>query len=273
MRTPRVRGQCPSPGTTGRARHGESVTSVAISDADVAGGSDLPRTLSAAALEDQRVFRRVLAEWWKANARSFPWRETRDPYSVLVAELLLQKTPWYKVVRLYQSFLERYPSARELAVADVEDVRALISPLGLPKRAATLVALADALERSHGGDVPSDTAQLRRLPGVGEYTANAVQCFAFGRSRPLVDEVAARVYRRFFGLPARKRAYEDRALWSFVEDVLPRREARDFALAVLDFASLVCTHRAPRCPTCPLRARCASYLTLREGEHAREEEP
>jgi A/G-specific adenine glycosylase len=210
-----------------------------------------------------RTFREALARWGEENGRVFPWRETRDPFSILIAELLLQKTASYKVVRLYDSFIERYPSPRALAAANVSEVRALISPLGLPKRAATLVALARALEQDHGDQIPRDAVTLRRLPGVGPYTANAVECFAFGRRRPLVDEVAGRVYRRFFGLPADKRAYEDRALWSFVDGLLPRRKARDFALAVLDFASAVCTFKAPKCKACPLQEQCSYRLALR----------
>jgi A/G-specific adenine glycosylase len=187
---------------------------------------------------------------------------------VLIAELLLQKTPWYKVTRVYEGLLDRYPSPRELASADESEVRALIAPLGLPKRAATLVALGGALERDHGGQVPTSTKALQQLPGVGRYTAHAVECFAFGKRRPLVDEVAARLYRRFFGLSDQKRAYVDEPLWSFAGDLMPRRNGRDFAFAILDFASTVCTLRAPKCTTCPLRQRCAFYLSLRKSEGA-----
>jgi A/G-specific adenine glycosylase len=216
----------------------------------------------------ERFFRQTLTRWGAANRRAFPWRETRDPYAVLVAELLLQKTPWYKVTRVYGGLLDRYPSPRELASADVSEVRALIAPLGLPKRAATLVALGRTLERDHGGQVPTSTKELQLLPGVGRYTAHAVECFAFGRTKPLIDEVAARLYRRFFGLPDQRRAYQDEALWSFAGELMPRRKSRDFAFAILDFASTVCTLRAPKCATCPLRRRCAFYLNLCESESA-----
>lgn len=215
--------------------------------------------------DPRRVFTRAILRWSAGNARSFPWRETREPFAVLVAELLLQKTASYKVIRIYEPFLRRYPSPGALANADPDEVRALLAPLGLPRRAQRLIELGRLLEDSHGGKVPRQHARLLALPGVGPYTANAVQCFAFGGRRPLVDEVVARVYRRFFGLPTAKRAYEDVGLWNFVEGLLPRHRARDFSLAVLDFASGVCTFKRPKCESCLLRGRCLSRLSSSES--------
>lgn len=206
----------------------------------------------------QRWFSRELLRWWQDNERTFPWRETSDPYELLIAELLLQRTAAYKVVRIYPEFMRLFPTIETLATARLDEVTTVIRPLGMRRRAAVLQAIARAIRDEHEGRIPRDVETLKRLPGVGNYTAHAVAMFAFSQPLPLVDEVVARVYRRVFDLPRTTRAYADRDLWLYVERLMPRTCARDFALAILDFAASVCTFREPRCRTCVLRHQCAS---------------
>jgi len=189
--------------------------------------------------------------------RAFPWRETSDPYRIIVAELLLQQTFARKVVPIYEEFLRRYPSATELARAHASKIRSLILPLGLQYRAKTLKALGRILVEENAGKVPDDLRSLLKLPGVGAYTANAVLCFAYGKRRPVVDTNVVRVLQRFFGSKKPLRPGEtDRMIWEFAERVLPQRDARRYNIAILDFAALVCTHYKPQCSTCPLRKHC-----------------
>src|SRR5438128_1988677 len=119
--------------------------------------------------------RDAVLEWANSGGlRTMPWRETTEPFGILVAEVLLQRTPWWKVSRIWPEFVARYPSASMLAAAEEKDLADLIRPLGLPKRASTLRRLGAALVETHNGVVPREVGALRKLPGVGEYVAAAV---------------------------------------------------------------------------------------------------
>jgi A/G-specific adenine glycosylase len=204
---------------------------------------------------------RVL-EWFETSGRTFPWRERRDPYRVLIAELLLQRTRADLVLPLYEKFLYRYPDPAALAHARPEEVADFLRPLGFVHRSRRLPALAQALLERHGGTVPRSKTSLLALPGVGMYVANAVLAVAFNERRPLLDPNVVRLIDRFFGFGSPKaRPRDDPAVWAFVETLLPRRSAPEFGLALIDLGALVCRPRRPRCPLCPLRARCLAFAT------------
>jgi A/G-specific adenine glycosylase len=194
--------------------------------------------------------------WAREHGRRFPWRETRDPYQVLIAELLLQRTPYWKAERAYRSLLEVAPTPADLAAAPEATIHAIVRPLGLANRSRTLSALGRALVQRHRGRVPRSVDSLRALPGVGPYTAAAVCCFAFGKPATLVDGLTGRFYRRLLGLAANGEAHADRALWRAVSECQPTRP-RTFHLAIIDLASLVCRFERPRCSECPVAGLCA----------------
>lgn len=200
-------------------------------------------------------FRRRLLAWGRANRRSFPWRETDDPWRVLVAEVLLQRSRGKTVARVYESLLARWPDAAALSRAREVSIASVIRPLGLVRRAATLRAM--ALEVTRRGGVPSTIEGLLELPGVGRYAANATLAVAFGKRAPVVDGVTARVYRRYLGLHSQLPATADAELWAAAEAALPSTKVREWNWAVLDLAADVCVPARPRCPRCPLAARCA----------------
>jgi A/G-specific adenine glycosylase len=200
-------------------------------------------------------FARTLQAWGRANRRSFPWRETRDPFRILVAEILLQRSRGGTVAKVYEELFERWPDAEALSDVRVPSIRSVIRPLGLVRRAETLKALAAAvIER---GGVPSSLDGLLALPGVGRYAASATLAVAFGRCQGVVDGVTARVYRRYFGLPGVGPASADVELWDLVERVTPSRGVREWNWSVLDLAATVCLPRRPRCVECPLVEKCA----------------
>jgi A/G-specific adenine glycosylase len=205
---------------------------------------------------DPRTFRRLVLAWGRAHRRSFPWRETDDPFRILVAEVLLQRSRGVTVAKVYGTLFARWPDAAALARARVSSIEAVIRPLGLVKRAATLRAMAAEVART--GGVPTDERGLLALPGVGRYAANATLAVAFGARAPVVDGVTARVYRRYFGLEGTAQASEDATLWEVVHRVTPRADVRAWNWAVLDLASSVCLPKVPRCIECPLRATCAT---------------
>jgi A/G-specific adenine glycosylase len=203
-------------------------------------------------------FRRAVIGWSGEHPRSFPWRETSDPYAVLVGEVLLQRTRGEHVPKVYTELLRRWPTPQRLARARVSSIATVIRPLGLSKRAASLKALGQAIAAL--GEVPLEPADLDLLPGVGPYASHAVPVFSKGRDLPLVDWVVARVLRRFFGLPEGRRPSADPDLWNLAARLASGGEARRLWLGTLDFAAAVCRPR-PKCDGCPL-ARDCSYLSI-----------
>ncbi|MGE5228085.1 MAG: A/G-specific adenine glycosylase [Planctomycetaceae bacterium] len=206
-------------------------------------------------LLDAQAFRRQLKRWGRTHQRSFPWRETDDPFRILVAELLLQRSRGRTVALVYSNLFRRWPDAEHLARARVSSIESVIRPLGLVRRAAILQGLArEVVER---GEVPNTPSGLLELSGVGRYAASATLAVAFGTRAAVVDGVTARVYRRYFGLDGHGPPSSDEVLWDLVEEVTPRSHVREWNWAVLDLAATVCLPKAPRCSLCPLAARCA----------------
>jgi A/G-specific adenine glycosylase len=208
------------------------------------------------------LFAKRLLVWFRSNARRFPWRETRDPYRMLVAEMMLQKTTSKQAEEVFCIFLDRFPSVRDLARAPLNRIEETITPLGLEHvRAVRLKKTANEIAERHGGQIPRDKKTLLSLPGVGEYIANAVLCLAYGEDLPLLDTNQLRVFDRIFGLKSsKKRARTDRAMWKLAEDVIPKGKGREFGLGILDFASLVCRAKDPRCMVCPMNDFCIYFM-------------
>lgn len=199
-------------------------------------------------------FRRRLLRWFRRKGRDLPWRRTRDPYHVLVSEVMLQQTQVARVEDFYPRFLAAYPTLADLARAPAQAVRESWEGLGYYRRAANLQKLAQVVVEQRAGVMPSHPAELIQLPGVGRYTAGAVASFAFERRAAAVDTNVARVIRRAFhprtSAPAR--------LWDTAESLLPRR-GRDvwaFNQAIMELGALVCTARVARCHACPVASVC-----------------
>jgi A/G-specific adenine glycosylase len=201
-------------------------------------------------------FRKLLMPWGRAHHRPFPWRETDDPFRVLVAEVLLQRSRGRTVAVVFDRLFSRWPDAQHLARARVSSIESVIRPLGLTKRAVTLQALArEVVDR---GGVPETLDGLLELSGVGRYAASATFAVAFESRAAVVDGVTARVYRRYFGLEGGGPPSADEALWDLVEEVTPRSHVREWNWAVLDLAATVCLPKLPRCSSCPLTTGCRS---------------
>jgi A/G-specific adenine glycosylase len=214
-------------------------------------------------------FRRRVVEWYEAHGdKDLPWRRIRDGWAVLVAAFLLRKTTTAQVSRVYEEFLERWPSPQHLLSASEDDVKSVIRPLGIEhQRARHLMELARILTQRFGGRVPCERERLEELPGVGDYIASEVLLRACGRPEPLLDRNMIRVLGRVFGVKSsRKRPHTDPALWSFARMLVPRdpEEAEKFGFGVLDLARKVCTAENPRCAVCPLRDLCAWFAGLKK---------
>jgi A/G-specific adenine glycosylase len=207
-------------------------------------------------------FRRRLLRWFRGHGRDLPWRRTRDPYHVLVAEFMLQQTQVSRVKAYYHRFLERYPTLGALARAESGTVREAWSGLGYYRRADHLHRLARVVLEDHGGTIPSEPEHLVRLPGVGRYTAGAVASFAYERATPAIDTNVARVIRRAFH-PRLEGRTGERRLWATGAALVRGRNgprAWAFNQAIMELGALVCTARVARCSECPVRTACATGL-------------
>lgn len=195
----------------------------------------------------KRTLRRRLLRWYSRHGRALPWRRTRDPYAVLVSEVMLQQTQVARVVPAYRSFLRRFPSARALARASLGDVLRAWSGLGYNRRARDLHRIARACARG----IPTDPDALDALPGVGAYTAGAVACFSTGARVPFADTNI----RRVLGRIVLGRVATEREAVAVDRELLPRDAAR-WHHALMDLGATVCVAREPLCPACPVREIC-----------------
>jgi A/G-specific adenine glycosylase len=201
------------------------------------------------------AFGRRLRAWYRRTARDLPWRRTRDPYHILVSELMLQQTQVARVVPKYGEFLARYPTLESLAAARPRQVAEAWAGLGYYARARNL----HKLSRQVSGALPADPVTLQALPGVGPYTAGAVASFAYERRAPLVDTNVARVLIRVFA-PGVDPRTNHKLAWQLAAATLPRTGRATYIQnqALMELGALVCTARVRHCPRCPVRAICAT---------------
>ena len=199
-----------------------------------------------------------LLGWWEAERRDLPWRRTRDPWAVLVSELMLQQTQVVRVEPRWHRFLERFPTPATCAAAGTGAVVEEWAGLGYNRRAVNLHRCAVAVVDEHGGRFPDELDALLVLPGIGPYTARAVLAFAFERDVAVVDTNVGRILARTAGRSFGARAAQERA-----DGLVPDGEGWAWNQAMLDLGATVCTKRSPRCERCPVAGSCGWSLAGR----------
>lgn len=205
-------------------------------------------------------FRRNLLAWYRKNGRDLPWRNTSDPYHILVSEIMLQQTQVDRVLPKYHEWLGKYPSFAALAAADEADVSATWRPLGYNVRPKRLHSIAREAVATYGGQLPSDRATLLSFKGIGDYTAGAILSFAFRQRAAILDTNVARVlFRVFVGRGEPKAHATIKHLWLVSAALVPRARAFDFNQALMDFGAMQCTARKPACLICPMATFCRAY--------------
>lgn len=205
----------------------------------------------------RRSFRGRLLRWFGRHARDLPWRRTRDPYAVWLSEIMLQQTQVATVRGYFERFLDRFPTVADLAAADEQEVLRLWEGLGYYRRARQLHKAAGIVVAEHGGRFPRDMDAVRRLPGIGRYTAGAVLSIAFDARVPILEANTQRLLSRLAAYRADPASGEgQRLLWQLAEVLLPRKQAGQFNQAMMELGGGVCTPRAPRCPECPVATLC-----------------
>ena len=193
-----------------------------------------------------------LIGWWEAERRDLPWRRTRDPWLVLVSEVMLQQTQVDRVLPYFETFAERWPTPPRFAQAELAEVLAAWQGLGYPRRARNLWRAAAIITEHHDGRVPADLDDLKALPGVGPYTARAVQVFAFGIDTGVVDTNVGRILARWTG-----RRLTPREAQRIADELVPAGESWAWNQAMMDLGAQACTKRDPSCGRCPAQPWCA----------------
>ena len=192
-----------------------------------------------------------ILRWYRTSARSLPWRRTRNPFKILISEVMLQQTQVSRVRQKYGPFLRRFPSPDALARATPASVIRAWSGMGYNNRAVRLRSLAQTVVAEYGGRLPRDIKQLRELPGIGKYTAHAVACFAYGQPVPVVDTNISRVLSRLF-----PKSTLD--VWDLASRVLPKRSSYEWNQGLMELGATICRSSNPRCSDCPIKGLCPS---------------
>jgi A/G-specific adenine glycosylase len=196
-------------------------------------------------------FRRRLLAWYLANKRSLPWRENRDPYRVWVSEIMLQQTRVAAVLDHYKVFLQRFPDVLSLANADESEVLAAWSGLGYYRRARMMHRAAKVLASDRQDKFPQSSTELRQLPGIGRYTANAIASISFGEPVAVVDGNVERVLNRVSG-----KQLSLAEVWNLAQHVLDATHPGEFNQAMMELGATVCVPGEPICGICPVKRAC-----------------
>lgn len=210
---------------------------------------------------ESELFSRNLGKWWDRNKRNFPWRNTFDPYHVMVAEVLLHRTRANQVIPVYQDLVSRFPTVKSLSLAALDDVKRIIHPLGLHWRTNLLYEAVGKVMNQHNGRIPSGKRELESLPGVGHYIASAIRCFAYGYPEVLLDTNIVRILGKFFGIEVTSSSRRSKYIHKLCRNLLDVEQPRAFNWAMLDLGALVCKPKHPLCGSCPVGVRCSYKKT------------
>ena len=220
------------------------------------------------------ALREPLISWFVEHGRDLPWRYTREPYHILVSEVMLQQIQVSRAVPFYLAFLERFPTVEALARAPIGEAIRVWGDLGRYKRVVNLHKTARIIVEEHDGEVPSDPEVLVTFPGVGPYTAGAVACFAFGRDVSFLDTNMRRVlHRLFFGPEVPYPQAEERDLLSLAVALVPPGRSWEWNQALMELGALRCTARRPLCETCPVTESCRASEGIRDALSAAPRHP
>jgi A/G-specific adenine glycosylase len=222
-----------------------------------------------------------ILQWFAINRRDLPWRHTRDPYHILVSEVMLQQTQVDRVKPYYRAWLERFPTIADLAAAPTADVISLWAGLGYNRRAVNLQRTARYVVEELDGVFPTDVLSLLALPGVGPYTAGAIACFALEKDVAFLDTNMRRtLHRIFFGVDVPKPSASERDVLAVAERIVPPGNCWTWNQALIEFGALQCTARRPACVVCPVRDHClaapeiqSALALLPAGSRRKQEAP
>ncbi|MGJ8677296.1 MAG: A/G-specific adenine glycosylase [Akkermansiaceae bacterium] len=216
-------------------------------------------------LKNTRAFQQALIKWFDQEGKTYPWRETEDPWAILVSEIMLQQTQVATVLGSnpsgkgghYMRFMSLYPDPKAMAQASEQEILKAWEGLGYYRRARNLHAASRSITTDCAGIFPRKFEEIRALPGIGQYTSGAVASFAYNESRPIVDANVARVFSRLFNFQERIDTTAGvKQLWQWADDLLPKENARTYNSALMELGQSYCSNKSPNCPECPVRKFC-----------------
>jgi len=207
----------------------------------------------------RRIWLDIL-EWGKKNMRNYPWRDTRDTYKIMIAEIMLHRTKADQVEELYEAFIEKFPNFRSIVRAGPENIKSELHSLGLSWRSDLLHRMAEEVVKKYDGVLPHNKIKLMELPGVGHYIASAILCFGYDLPEPVLDTNTVRVIGRVFGIKITDSSRRSKKFEKIMYDLIACGEPRRFSLSLIDFAAVICTSgNDPRCNICSLKGICCLY--------------
>ena len=209
-------------------------------------------------------YRAKIKKWGERNCRDFPWRRTQDPYKVLLAEIMLHRTQAVQVVKIYERVIREYPGIQALAKASRSELNKVLFTLGLRWRIDLIKDMAEMIVNKYESKIPKDKSELLSLPGISDYIACSVRCFAWNIAEPLRDTNTVRVVGRMYNLEIRDSSRRNSKFKELVAELVDPVEPRAYNFALLDLADQLCTKKEePKCNECPLNNIC-SYNTERQ---------
>jgi len=206
-----------------------------------------------------RYLTKNLRVWGEIHTRYFPWRITRDPYNLLMAEVMLHRTKAKQVAGIYSKFIQKYPDIRSLAVANSAELIDILYPLGLHWRIELMHKMAIEIVAKYKGVIPTEKEELLALPGVGEYIASALRCFSLGHPEPLLDTNTVRIIGRYFGKKITESSRRSKNFKKICSAIIDQSNPREFNYAMIDFGALICKSKDPLCKKCPISNHCTLF--------------
>jgi A/G-specific adenine glycosylase len=197
-----------------------------------------------------------LIDWWRIYGRNFPWRNTDDPYRIIIAETMLHRTKASQVEPIFNKFINRFPNIEALSKADTTEIIDILKPLGLNWRINLIVEMVEQMKKFYGGKIPRERQNLISLSGVGDYVASAVRCFAFGYPEIIIDTNTSRIISRIFGFEERGEMRRRREVREAYRLILDKKRTREFNYALLDLGASMCTPKNSKCFICPVSEYC-----------------
>jgi len=211
----------------------------------------------------EKIFRKKnsftgnILKWSKKNSSKYPWRETSNPYDIMISEMLLRRTRASSVITVYNKFLERFPDISRLAKGSIKDIEVLIKSLGMKSRSTRIKSVAETIVKNHGEQIPSTELKLLDIIGKGSlYTVNAIRCFGFNQKVAIFDVNVKRILERVFSIDFGKDAHKKMSSWNIASILVPEKNVKQYNWALLDLGKSVCTGTNPKCNICPLKTIC-----------------
>lgn len=212
-----------------------------------------------------KKFRMLLLSWHRKNSRSFPWRKDPDPYRIMIAEFMLQRTRAEQVVPVYNAFLEVYPDIDALSRSNIKDIREILKPLGLYWRASHFQKAAKYIVNYYNGEIPDNRDELLKIPGIGEYAAGAILAVAFSRKTEVVDSNIARVLNRYYGFGLEGEIRRKREIVELSRQLFNSKIPRKVLFAIIDFSAIICTPQNPKHELCIVKQDCEFYKKIKKN--------